>query len=167
MLHNPVYCFCFHCWKVVDAFSIQTPVSRLLLVLFLYIKSILMEGIPTSSILLLEMSFKLPFQLSISSSVFFVLFNLYNRSIAIGHPFAATGGRLVLSAANELRRYNNPSSQFSADISLEKTLIPCYLQKRSASGIALNLCSRRSGWSCDPSAPRRIGVFFSIQLFSA
>jgi acetyl-CoA acyltransferase len=30
--------------------------------------------------------------------------NVNGSSLSIGHPFAATGGRLVLSAANELRR---------------------------------------------------------------
>ena len=30
--------------------------------------------------------------------------NIHGSSIAIGHPFAATGGRLVTSASNELRR---------------------------------------------------------------
>ena len=30
--------------------------------------------------------------------------NIYGGSLAIGHPFAATGGRLVTTAMNELRR---------------------------------------------------------------
>lgn len=30
--------------------------------------------------------------------------NVYGSSISIGHPFAATGGRIVMSAVNQLRR---------------------------------------------------------------
>ncbi len=39
--------------------------------------------------------------------------NVNGGSIAIGHPFAATGGRLILSALNELKRSNRKSAAIS------------------------------------------------------
>jgi acetyl-CoA acetyltransferase len=39
--------------------------------------------------------------------------NVNGGSIAVGHPFAATGGRLLLSAANELKRRNAKTAVIS------------------------------------------------------